>query len=401
MAVPQESSSAATASARPRGALEGLRVLDASRVLGGPLCGQILGDHGAEVIKIESPQGDDTRTWGPPFSSTDGISAYYAGLNRNKTVAVIDLEDSAGRDQLLGLLEGADVLIENFKQSTANRWGLTDLKLRSRFPRLVHCRVSGFGPDGPFGGLPAYDTAVQGMTGLMSVNGDPATQSMRVGLPVVDMTTALNAVIGVLLALQERQKSGLGQLVETTLYDCGLSLLHPHAANYLMSGKCPTATGNAHPNIYPYDSFKTAGGAIYLAVGNDTQFKKCCEMLECLHLASDPRYATNARRSSNRDTLRPILAKALGHKDGRTLAQELTSAGVPCAPILTVQEALQHAHTVHRNMVIQIGENYQGLGSPIALQRTPASYRLAPQALPSAGTPVNLGWKLAIEMMAK
>lgn len=374
------------------GALVGIRVVDASRVLGGPLCGQILGDHGAEVIKIESPQGDDTRTWGPPFSDKDGISAYYAGLNRNKTVVVLDLEDPGGREQLLALLEGADVLIENFKSSTARRWHLTDEALRARFPRLVHCRVSGFGPDGPLGGLPGYDTAVQGLTGLMSINGDAATQSMRVGLPVVDMTTGLNAVIGVLLALQERNRSGLGQLVETALYDCGLSLLHPHAVNYLMSGKCPVPTGNAHPNIYPYDAFSTGEGSIYLAVGNDMQFQKCCEILKCPELASDERFSTNAGRSSNREDLRVLLAKKLELADGQALARELPAVGVPCAPILSVPEALHHPHTVHRDMVVQIGEGYRGLGSPIDLQRTPASYRIAPQVLP-LGKSKDVQWK--------
>ena len=364
----------------PPGALTGLKVIDASRVLGGPLCGQILGDHGADVLKIESPDGDDTRKWGPPFK--DGMSAYFSGLNRNKSVQVLDLSSQAGRDLLLALLEDADVLIENFKPSTLAGWGISAEGLQERFPRLIHCRVSGFGSDGPLGGLPAYDTAVQGMTGLMSVNGDTGTGPLRVGLPVVDMTTALNATIGVLLALNERNRSGKGQLVETTLYDNGLSLLHPHAPNYLMTGKAPVPTGNAHPSIYPYDAFETKNVSVYLAVGNDAQFRKLCSMLGQPELGTDLRFCTAPLRSENRRHLRPILADLLVGQDGWKFAEELLAAGVPASAIAGVDQALEHPHTKHRGMVVSIGESYRGIGSPVTLSRTPASYRTAPPIHP-------------------
>lgn len=362
------------------GALAGLKVIDASRILGGPLCGQILGDHGADVLKIEGPEGDDTRKWGPPFKN--GQSAYFAGLNRNKSVRALDLSSAAGRDELLKLLEGADVFIENFKPSTLEGWGLSPEGIHKRFPRLIHCRVSGFGSDGPLGGLPAYDTAVQGMTGLMSVNGDTSTGPLRLGLPVVDMTTALNATIGVLLALNERNRSGLGQLVETTLYDNGLSLLHPHAANFLMTSKPPVPTGNAHPSIYPYDAFETRTASVYLAVGNDTQFRKLCNMLKQPALADDTRFKTAPLRSENRSELRPILAELFAPEDGWTISETLLRGGVPASAIAGVDHALEHAHTKQRGMVVSIGEDYRGLGSPVVLSRTPATYRLAPPLHP-------------------
>lgn len=358
------------------GALAGIRVVDLSRILGGPYCGQILGDHGADVLKVEPPQGDDTRTWGPPFQ--DGVASYYFGLNRNKRVMRLDLTAPAEREVLLALLADADVLIENFKTGTLEKWGLGYDTLCARFPRLVHCRVSGFGADGPLGGLPGYDAAIQAMTGIMSINGEPEGQPLRAGLPVVDMVTGLNAALGVLLALQERGRSGRGQFVEAALYDSGLSLLHPHAANWFMNGKTPLRTGNAHPNIYPYDTVATATDPVFLAVGNDRQFRILCEYFGVAALASDDRYATAGARSVHRVALKAELEALMGRHDGKTLAQALVSAGVPCAPVLSVADALEHPHTAHRGMVVEMPGGYRGLGSPIKLGRTPATYRHAP-----------------------
>ncbi len=358
------------------GALHGIRVIDLSRILGGPYCGQILGDHGADVLKVEPPQGDDTRAWGPPFR--DGVASYYLGLNRNKRGTRLDLATEAGREVLLGLLEGADVLVENFKTGTMEKWGLGWDTLHARFPRLVHCRVSGFGADGPLGGLAGYDAAAQALTGIMSVNGESGGNPLRVGLPVVDLVTGLNAALGVMLALHERARSGLGQFVESSLYDCGLSLLHPHAANWFMDGQRPRLTGNAHPNIYPYDSFPTATVPLFLAVGNDAQFRKLCQHLGAADLATDERFAMAGGRSRHREALRAALVEQLSVHDGATLAETLMQLGVPCAPILGVDEALRHPHTAHREMVVNIGEHYTGIASPIKLGRTPASYRLPP-----------------------
>ena len=364
------------------GALAGIRVIDLSRILGGPYCGQILGDHGADVLKVEPPQGDDTRTWGPPFREVKGeqVASYYMGLNRNKLGMRLDLASPQGREVLMGLLEGADVLIENFKTGTMEKWGLGYEQLAARFPRLIHCRVSGFGADGPLGGQAGYDAALQAMTGLMSVNGEAGGDPLRVGLPLIDMVTGLNAALGVLLALQERERSGHGQFVESSLYDSGISLLHPHAANWFANGKTPTLTGNAHPNIYPYDAFKTASVPIFLAVGNDRQFQLMCKYLSAPELAQDACYATAGSRSVNRAQLRAELEQRFATLDGNALAQGLMDVGVPCAPVLSVAQALTHPHTAHREMVVTIGDDYTGVGSPIKLSRTPATYRLKPPA---------------------
>jgi crotonobetainyl-CoA:carnitine CoA-transferase CaiB-like acyl-CoA transferase len=361
---------------RPAGALAGIKVIDVSRILGGPYCGQILGDHGADVLKVEPPSGDDTRTWGPPFH--DGVASYYMGLNRNKLGMRLDLASVAGREVLLGLLEGADVLVENFKTGTMEKWGLGYAQLSERFPRLVHCRVSGFGADGPLGGLAGYDAALQAMAGIMSVNGEAGGDPLRVGLPVVDLVTGLNAALGILLALQDRARTGQGQFVETTLYDCGLSLLHPHAANWFMDGREPRLTGNAHPNIYPYDAFPTRTVPVFLAVGNDRQFALLCQHLGVPALASEPDFAEAGDRSRNRAALRTRLLELLAHHDGPALAQSLMDIGVPTAPVLPVSAALQHPHTAHREMVVSIGDSYKGVASPIKLSRTPATYRLPP-----------------------
>lgn len=361
------------------GALAGIRVVDLSRILGGPLAGQILGDHGADVLKVEPPQGDDTRTWGPPFRD-DGVASYYLGLNRNKRLMRLDLASAAGRAALLELLADADVLIENFKTGTMEKWDLGGDALAERFPRLVHVRVSGFGSSGPLGGLPGYDAAVQALTGLMSVNGEEEGGALRLGLPVVDMVTGLNAALGVMLALHERQRSGRGQFVEAALYDSGLSLLHPHGANWFLSGDQPKRTGNAHPNIYPYDSFATGTEPIFLAVGNDKQFGILCRHLGASGLAEDSRFASAGARSVNRAALKAKLESRLAGFACEPLADALVHAGVPCAPVLSVPAALQHPHTAHREMVVELPGGYRGIGAPVKLSRTPASYRFAPLA---------------------
>ena len=362
----------------PPGALSGVTVVDLSRVLGGPYCTQILGDHGADVLKIEPPQGDETRAWGPPFH--DGSSAYFAGVNRNKRGMTLDLTRDADRDVLLGLLAGADVLVENFKPGTLERWGLGDLG--DRFPRLVHCRITGFGSDGPLGGLPGYDAAVQALTGLMSINGAADGGPVRMGVPVVDMTTGLNAAIGILLALFERASSGRGQFVDMTLFDCALSILHPHAANLLGGGALPGRSGNAHPNIAPYESFRAGDGEVFLAVGNDGQFAKLCAVLDLADVAADPRFATNPTRVANRAALKASLEAELARHDASDVAARLMAAGVPCAPVLDVAAALAHPHTAHRDMIV--AGDFPSIASPVKLSRTPATYRAPPPVFAGA-----------------
>jgi formyl-CoA transferase len=373
-------SSAPVAPAPSPGALHGLKVIDLSRVLGGPYCTQILADHGADVLKIEPPQGDETRGWGPPFD-THGTASYFLGLNRNKRGMTMDLAQPAQREALLALLQDADVLVENFKTGTLEKWGLGFDALHARFPRLVHCRVSGFGADGPKGGLPGYDAAIQAMVGLMSINGETDAnggQPVRMGVPVVDLFTGLNAALGILLALKERERSGKGQFVEAALYDCGLALLHPHTANHLLDARIvPGRSGNAHPNICPYDTFATGSTPMFLAVGNDGQFTKLCELIGAPELPGDARFATNRQRNAHRDELKRLLEARFKPFDCEPLADRLVRAGVPCAPIHDVPAALADAHTKHRGMVVEIGE-YKGVASPIKLSRTPATYRVEP-----------------------
>lgn len=361
------------------GSLAGLRVVDLTRVLGGPYCTQLLADHGAEVIKVESPAGDDTRGWGPPFHGD--TAAYFLGVNRNKLGVVLDLGQPQDRERLLGLLETADVLVENFKIGTLERWGLGyDEALCARLPRLVHCRVSGYGADGPLGGLPGYDAAVQAFTGLMSVNGEADGPPLRIGVPIVDLVTGLNAAAGILMALRERETSGRGQFVEVTLFDSALAILHPHAANYFYSGVEPQRTGSAHPNITPYDLFHTGSTEIFLAVGNNAQFASLCAVVDAPDLAGDPRFADNPGRTHHRRELRAELERRFASWDGERLVEALVRRGVPSAPVLGVGAALAQPHTAHRAMHVQLGD-YRGIGSPIRLSRTPASYRSAPPRL--------------------
>lgn len=360
------------------GSLNGLKVIDLSRVLGGPYCTQLLADHGATVIKVEPPQGDETRDWGPPFQGD--AASYFIGVNRNKRSIALDLTSDEGRQVLMAFLAEADVLVENFKPGTLERWGIGyEQFLAANFSRLIHCRVSGFGSHGPLGGLPGYDAVIQAMCGLMSVNGEKGGAPLRMGVPVVDIVTGLNATIGILLALQERQLSGQGQFVEATLFDSGLSLMHPHVPNYLLSGKVGGPTGNAHPNICPYDSFVTRTCNVFLAVGNDSQFARLCAQLGAAELASDERFRTNGVRLANSAELRKKLEELMLPFDGAELAAELMSKGVPCGPVLDVHGALGHPHAAARNRVVEIGD-YKGTASPVSLSRTPASYRTPPPA---------------------
>ncbi|RQM47207.1 CaiB/BaiF CoA transferase family protein [Paraburkholderia tropica] len=362
-----------------KGALHGLRVIDLSRVLGGPYCTQALADHGADVIKLEPPDGDETRGWGPPF--VGDTASYYVGVNRNKQGIAVDLSREEGRAILWQLLEGADVLVENFKPGTLARWGMDYARdLQPRFPRLIHCAISGFGPDGPLGGLPGYDAVIQAMAGLMSVNGESDGPALRIGLPIVDMVTGLNALAGILLALAEREKSGHGQSVDIALYDCGVSLLHPHLPNWFGNGRTPQRSGNAHPNIAPYDSYATAGAPIFLAVGNDRQFAKLCAHLGVPDLADDPRFADNRSRCAHRPELKAALEARLAQHDCAPLARDLIQAGVPCGPVQTVDAVAAHPHTLHRQMLVEM-PGYRGTGAPVKLSRTPATYRTPPPAL--------------------
>jgi crotonobetainyl-CoA:carnitine CoA-transferase CaiB-like acyl-CoA transferase len=363
------------------GALAGLTVIDLSRVLGGPYCTQMLADHGAKVIKVEPPQGDETRTWGPPFRAEDGAASYFVGINRNKTGIAVNLSKPQGREILFRLLGNADVLVENFLRGTMERWGLGyEQVLRDRFPRLIYCRISGFGTDGPLGGLPGYDAMVQAMAGLMSLNGEEGGGPLRVGVPLVDLATGMNSCIGILMALLERARSGTGQLVDAALYDSAVALLHPYMANFLMSGKLPLRTGNHHQNITPYDLFRTKTKPVYVAIGNDRQFARLCAEIGRAELSIDPKYRTNPDRVANRASLQVEMDAALSQLDGVALSSKLLSLGVPCGPVMDVADVASHAHTRHREMLVESSDSdeYRGTGNPIKLSRTPPSVQSAP-----------------------
>ncbi|HYG43349.1 MAG TPA: CoA transferase [Bordetella sp.] len=363
----------------PAGALAGLKVVDAARVLAGPFAGQILGDHGADVIKIESPDGDECRGFGPPF--VNDSSAYFNAVNRNKRSVVLDFAQAQEREKLYALLETADVLIENFKLSTLQAWGIPHAGwFVEKFPRLIHCRITGFGDDGPYGGLPGYDAAVQAMAGLLSINGDVAGDPVRIGVPVVDLTTGMNAAMAVLLALQARHRTGRGQLADVSLYDSAVSVAHPFLTNYLHSGKVPGPSGNRHANIVPYNVYRTSTVPLFIAVANDRLFAKLCTHLEVSELAADPRFATNRARVENRDALEIELCRAFERVDGTRFGPSLLADGVPAAPILDIEAVANSEHARFRNMVVRTSD-YTGPGIPIKLADTPASIRLRPPAL--------------------
>jgi crotonobetainyl-CoA:carnitine CoA-transferase CaiB-like acyl-CoA transferase len=355
---------------RPAGALAGLRVVDLSRVLAGPLCAQMLGDHGATVIKVEPPAGDEARVFGAPLDER-GENTYYGALNRGKRSIALDLSRPAGREVLEHLLADADVLIENFLPGTMERWGLGyETVLAARYPRLIHCSVSGFGADGPLGGLPGYDAVLQAMCGLMSVNGTPESGPLRLGVPVVDFLTGYNAMVGVLLALAARQHSGRGQRVEATLFDTGLSLLVPHASNWLYSGHTPQLLGSAHPNIAPYDRFKAGDGEVFIGVVNDGQFRRFCECIERADLAADARFASSALRLQNRQALRAEIERSLSTLEVAPLCEALMRRSVPAGAVNSVPQALAQPHVATRQMLVD-QDGYRSLGVPVKLSDTP------------------------------
>ncbi|WP_207793241.1 CaiB/BaiF CoA transferase family protein [Nocardioides acrostichi] len=352
-----------------RGILEGVKVLDMSRIVAGPYCGQMLADHGASVVKVESPAGDDTRLWGR--LSPDGASSgYYYGLNRNKRNVVLDLGTPRDREVLARLIDEADVLIENFKVGTMERWGLGyEEILAARAPRLVYCRISGFGGDGPMGGLPGYDAVLQAYGGLMSVNGYADRGSLRVGVPIVDIVAANMAFSAVLLALRERDTSGRGQFCDITLLDSVVSLLLPHSVMWAMDDIAPKRTGDAHPAVAPYQTFETEHGEFFLCAGNERQFRSLMTILGRPEVVEDPRFNSNVARLQHVDELADIIGPLISAQDPETLTKELNGVGVPASPVNPIPDAMSASQVVHRDLFIDDGV-YRGIGVPIHLGRS-------------------------------
>jgi crotonobetainyl-CoA:carnitine CoA-transferase CaiB-like acyl-CoA transferase len=372
----------------PHGPLHGVRVLDLSRVLAGPLCTMILGDLGAEVIKVERPGGgDDTRTWGPPWAyGPEGREAvYYLCVNRNKRSVEADLKSAGGRDLVLRLARDADVLVENFAPGTMERCGLGWDVLSALNPRLVWCSITGYGSDGPEAGRPGYDFAVQARTGWMAITGEPGGAPMKAGVAVVDVLTGQNASIAVLAALRERDGSGTGQRVEVSLFDSALAGLVNVTQAALVTGREPARWGNAHVTIVPYQTFEAADRPFVVAVGNDAQWRRMCEAIGADALLAEARFATNPQRVENRAELVDALAAIFAGRTAAEWLEILEAAGVPCAPVQGVREALRDPVLVERGGTWAMeGATYgavETVPSPLRFSRTPASMRHPAPAL--------------------
>lgn len=363
------------------GALTGIKVIDLSRVLAGPYCSMILGDLGAEVIKVENPEhGDETRKWGPPFRN--GISAYYLCANRNKKSITINLKSRTGIEQVKKLIRDADVIINNFKTGTMEKFGLSYEEIIELNPKIVYCSITGFGETGPYKHSPGYDFIIQAMSGLMSITGTKQSGPQKVGVAIVDVITGLYAAIGIQAALIEREQSGRGQKLDLSLYDSAVSSLINIGSNYLISGNIPERLGNEHANIVPYQTFITKNGEMVIAVGNDEQFKKLCEVIGKPKLANDPRFATNPNRVKNRNELIPILQRAFLEKETEEWKEKCDENNIPCGPIQNLKEVHTDPQLNHRNMFIDFDHPTAGpiqvIGSPLKLSRTPVTYRYHP-----------------------
>src|SRR5712671_217823 len=333
-----------------KGPLAGIRVVDLTRILAGPLCTMMLGDMGADVIKVEPPGGgDDTRGWGPPFIA--GESAYFLGINRNKRSLTLNMAGPAGQKVLAGLIEKADVLIDNFRLGTLEKWGFTEDWFAQRAPRLVRASITGYGTSGPKSALPGYDFVLQAESGLMSICGAPDGGPTKYGVAIVDVCTGMLASNSILAALNARTRTGKGQKVEVSLYESSLAMLVNVAASYLAAGRGGGRFGNGHPSIVPYTTYAAADAMLALAVGNDSQFGKCAGVLGHPEWAQDARFCTNRTRVENRAVLDALLGEALAQDTAERWVAKLKAVGVPCGRINTVAQALDDPHTAARRMV--------------------------------------------------
>ncbi len=355
--------------------LRGVRVLELARILAGPWAGQVLSDLGADVIKVESPDGDDTRKWGPPFiENTDGSAdaAYFHSTNRGKRSIVVDLSGTEGQERVRRLAADADVLVENFKVGGLAKFGLDYQSLAALNPRLVYCSITGFGQDGPYSGRPGYDFVIQGMSGIMDLTGEPNGEPQKIGVAYADIFTGLYSVIAIQAALRHREETGRGQHIDMALLDCMVGVLANQAMNFLSSGACPTRLGNRHPNIAPYEAFPAADGWIILAAGNDRQFQRCCDVLGLKALSSDPHYRSNALRVSHRQALSERIAAETRRRRSDELLSAFERAGVPAGPINTVEQALADPQVRHRGLELSTPRGPDG--SPVPGIRTPILY---------------------------
>jgi formyl-CoA transferase len=366
------------------GALDGIRVLDLSRVLAGPYCTMQLGDMGAEVIKIEQPgTGDDTRRWGPPW--TGGESAYYLCANRNKKSVTLNLKDERARDILRELARQSDIVVENFKVGALDRMGIGYEALSAVKPQLIWCSITGYGQDGPYADHAGYDFVAQGESGLMSITGEVDGEPMKEGVAVVDITTALFAANAILAALHARERTGRGQRIDAALMPSAVAWLANVGSSYLVSGEMPKRYGNAHATIVPYQTFKARDQWIIVGVGNDRQFQALCTMLGIPEIATDVRFVTNPQRVEHRDELIALLAEIFVTDDGARWLEGMSAAGIPCGPINTIDQVMTHPQIEHRGMIVEVPHPTAGsvkvVGPPFIMSDTPAQVRSHPPLL--------------------
>ncbi|MEN3537123.1 CoA transferase [Microbispora sp. ZYX-F-249] len=374
-----------TAPERGGGPLSGVLVADFSRVLAGPYATMLLADLGAEVVKVEGPKGDDTRTWMPPVRGD--VSTYYLGVNRGKRSIALDLRDEEDARVARELARRADVLVENFKPGGLAKYGLDYASVSAANPGVVYASISGFG-SGAGRDVPGYDLMVQAMSGLMSLTGDPDGPAYRAGISVFDVMAGNHAAIGVLAALRHRDATGRGQHVEVNLLSSALTGLVNHSSAYVAGGVVPYRMGNAHPSVFPYEPLPTADNDLIVAAGNDGQFRKLCEVLGIPEIADDPRFARNAGRTARREELRPILVERLATRGALEWFELLVAAGVPCGPINTIDGGFAMAERFGLDPVVEVGEGDRAVPTtrhPIRFSATPAAYRLPPPELDEHG----------------
>jgi crotonobetainyl-CoA:carnitine CoA-transferase CaiB-like acyl-CoA transferase len=370
----------------PTGPLRGVRVLDLTRVLAGPTCTQMLGDLGAEVIKIERPgAGDDTRGFAPPVMPGTEESAYFVGVNRNKRSVTLDIASAEGQALVRRLIAGSDILVENFKVGALAKYGLGYEQLHAAFPGLIYCSITGFGQTGPYAARPGYDSLIQAMGGVMSLTGEPEGLPQKVGIPVADVFAGLYGCIGVLAALRHRDATGIGQQVDIGMLDTHVAWLANQGMNYLATGENQPRLGNQHPNIVPYQVFATADGHIVLSVGNDATFKRFCDGVGRPELLADARFATNAARVGNRQLVTDTLAPVMAGRPTQYWIEKLETLSIGCGPINKLSEVFADPQVVARGAVVEMrhasGADVKVIANPVRLSETPADYRLAPPTL--------------------
>ncbi|MCA3272677.1 MAG: CoA transferase [Roseomonas sp.] len=370
----------------PIGPLTGLRVLDLTRVLAGPTCTQMLGDLGAEVIKIERPEaGDDTRGFAPPFVPNTKESAYFVGVNRNKKSVTLDIAKPEGQAIIHKLLEHCDILVENFKVGALAKYGLGYEQLAKTHPRLIYCSITGFGQTGPYAPRPGYDALIQAMGGVMSLTGEPNGSPQKVGVPVADLFAGLYGCIGILAAVNHRNSTGQGQQIDIGMLDTHVAWLANQGMNYLATGENPPRLGNQHPNIAPYQEFPTKDGYLILAVGNDPTFERFCKAFGQEALLADPRFATNPIRVQNRQLVTDTLTPVMKSKTTAEWIDALEALKIGCGPINTLEQVFADPHVQAREMIVEMahgsGETVKVIANPVKLSATPPSYRSAPPVL--------------------